>query len=426
VVLATASIATALHAQCPESWDDAGVPIDDPNPPAPPGTPELTVDGIFDFVLSEGLGSVSELLDHIPPSLQKNYALMEETRTEGLADVDNPRLLLLGSDMRFLIALATHPADPKRETVDMAELEDETGFWKFRSLDMSTTPPTLSENDASCTGCHGIPARPIWGSYPDWPGAFGEDNDILTTAQANSLNQIRNTQASSDRFHTIELLNQYNAGQIFSLPGRVYPYTNTITNMELGAAVADGVYTRVKNSPLYEFVWRELLLMSYCSGEVPDFFNTPAYAQIVENLSDLGAPGTNKDDIYLLLGVDVDNDFSLDRLAFETPDPGWNVSTDSLYGLVDLLILYDLAKSRTSVRAFLAGLPHLDTPFSDGCFDTLAEATAYKNYQAWTLRGAARQAAREADFDVDLLRSHQGIYDQADGLCDALMSSILN
>ena len=213
---------------------------------------------------------------------------MEETRTEGLADVDNPRLLLLGSDMRFLIALATHPNDAKRETIDMAELVEGTGFWKFRSLDMSTTPPTLSPDDASCIGCHGSPPRPIWGSYPDWPGAFGEDNDILTSAQATALNEILAAQAASDRFHSIELLDHYDSGQIFSLPGRVYPYTNTITNMELGAAVADGIYTRIKNSPLYDLVWRELLLMSYCVGEVPDFYNTPAYAQIVENATPTG------------------------------------------------------------------------------------------------------------------------------------------
>ena len=45
-LLVLAAIAHTTVAQCPETWDDAGVPIDDPSPPPPPGTPELTVDGV--------------------------------------------------------------------------------------------------------------------------------------------------------------------------------------------------------------------------------------------------------------------------------------------------------------------------------------------------------------------------------------------
>ncbi|MCH9648397.1 MAG: hypothetical protein K0U98_09165 [Deltaproteobacteria bacterium] len=425
-VLATDST-FPLQAQCPMSWDDAGVPIPNPDPPSPLGTPELSIEELLQFVHDQGITNVAELLDGMPPAMKENYTLVETTGTGLPSSVEHPRMILFGSDSRFIMAIATDPDDQQREVIDIADLDDDTGFWKFRSLDMAATPPALSADDSACVACHGSPARPIWGSYPDWPGIYGPDNDRLTSPQASRLEALRTSEApASDRFRSIELLDSpYETGDTFSLPGRSYPYVNTVLNMELGAAVADGVYRRARRSPIFRELREEFLLRSYCAREIPDFMNSPAYQELEALLISLGAPSASLEDFYGLLQLDPGNDFSLDRLASEPTDSGWNVSTDSLFGLVDLLVLADLMIDDPQVRSLLAALPDHANGFSSGCFDHLEDALRYKIYQGWTLRGEARRAAREVAFDVDLLRSHQGIFDQATTpLCEYLAANI--
>ena len=403
--------------KCPITPEDALVPIPDPDPPPLAGTPELSVAGIKTFVDQHGLSSVAELLGSLPPAMQKNYTMIDQTRTSLPSSVEHPRLIMFGSDARFLIAVGSHPSDHMRETVDMAELDDQSGLWIFRSLDMDTNPPRLADNDTACQACHGSPPRPIWGTYPDWPGAFGPRHDRLTSSQAQTLNRLVDTQALTDRFHSLELVDQRDryrrpwlGGDILTLPGRVYPYTNTIFNMELGTAVADGIYKRLKSSPLYRELREELLVLSYCAPQnFGAYRSSGAEARVREMLLALGATDDTRDELYRVLGVEPHNAIPLHRLASEPPE-NWNVSTDSLQGLVNLLVLAELNAEDPTINDILVRTPDRDNGFSRACFASVEESLRYKVYQGWALRGEARQAAREVDFDIDLLRSHQGIF----------------
>ena len=417
--------------QCPTSWNDAGVAITNPNPPSPPGTPKLTIDGIKQFVDQNNIINVEDLLNSMPRAMRRNYALVETSRSQNPSSINHPRLIIFGSDARFMMSLGSDPDDPKREQVDMAQLDDDTGFWIFRSLKFGTSTPELSADDSECTQCHSSPARPFWGTYPDWPGMFGPRDDRLTTAQSAAFNRLRDTQDTSDRFHALEFLDSFynQAGRPVSLPGRVYPYTNTIFNMELGAAVADGVYRRLKNNRKYQKLREELLVVGYCQREIRD--RRTVLEEIRQTLIRSGANNPDlfdlQNELYKFLRVDPNKAFSLHKLAGEAPDPGWNVSTDSLYGLVELLILNELMEEDTEIRNVLANAPDRRNGFSRGCFDSIEDSLRYKVYQGWTLRNEARQDAREVDFDVDLHRSGQGIFQQVGRpLCQNLVDTVLS
>ena len=256
----------------------------------------------------------------------------------------------------------------------------------------------------------------------------------LTSAQAGTMNTLVETQDVTDRFHHLKIKDQYDrygrpwrGGDTITLPDRVYPYTNTIFNMELGAAVADGIYKRLKASPHYRGLREELLVLSYCApGNFSQYRSSGAEAKIQERLLALGAADDTLEELYKVLGVDLDNDASLHRLASETPE-NWNVSTDSIDGLVDLLVLSELMAENSEIREILANTPDRDNGFSRGCFGSVEESLRYKVYQGWTLRGEARQAAREVDFDVDLLRSHQGMFNLVENdLCSYLFTQVTN
>jgi len=428
--LVIAPSAARSQYDCPHEWRDAGVPIDDSQPAAPVGVPETEIDALYAFATDAGISSLEGLLGALPTWLLANHILVEATRSGNPASVEHPRGLLFGSDARFLMAFGSDPDDPGREVIDIAELED-SGFWKFRSIDFRTSPPTLSPDDSACTGCHADPPRPFWGSYPNWPGMFGPQQDRVTAAQANRLNELRANPSASDRFFALGVPAPFGGGvweegDVVRLPGRSYAYSNTVFNMELGAAVADGALRRLRASPRFRDLRDELLTLSYCAPrDGVAYASSGARDAISSTLLALGVAPAVRDSLYRYLGVDPDLAFSLHRLADESSDPNWNVSTDSLAGLVNLLVLHDWMREDPELLQLLEAEPDQESPFNAGCFEHVADLIRHKVYLGWTLRGAARQTSRAAGMDVDLLRATQGVLDPVrDALCPFLYQRV--
>jgi hypothetical protein len=414
----------------PSEWRDAGVPIVDPQPAAPPGVPEPRIDALHAFATEHGISSVEDLLRALPAWLLANHVLVETTRTDHPASVEHPRLLLFGSDARLLLAFGSDPGDPEREVVDIAELE-ESGSWKLRSIDFRTSPPALSSDDSACTRCHGDPPRPIWGSYPDWPGMFGAEHNQVTAAQAERLNELRADPGASDRFAALGLPAPFGGGgweegDLVRLPGRAYAYSNTVFNLELGTVVADGAYRRLRASRRFRDLRDELLTLSYCAPrDASAYVSSGAREAIASTLRGLGIAPATWEALYRYLGVDPDRAFSLDRLASEPPDPTWNVATDTLARLVDLRILHDWMREDPELLSLLESEPDRESPFDAGCFENVADLVRHKVYLGWTLRGAARQASRAAGMDLNLLRATQGVLDPVRGsLCPLLYERV--
>jgi len=416
LALAFAPSAARGQYECPRDWRDAGASVEDPQPAAPAGVPAAEIDALHAFATEAGISNVEGLLGVLPGWLLANHILVESTRAGGRASVEHPRLILFGSDARFLMSFASDPADPRREVVDVAELEAR-GAWKLRSLDFRTGPPTLSADDRACVACHGDPPRPLWGSYPSWPGMFGAEGDRVSAAQAGRLEALRANPAASDRFFALGVPapfggGAWEAGDLVRLPGRAYAYSNTILNMELGAAVAEGAYRKLRASPSFRPLRDELLTLSYCAArDGAAYASSGARDAVSATLLARGVGSATRDALYRHLGVDPDAAFSLHRLAGEPPDPSWNVSTDTLAGLVNLLLLHDWMREDPELLRLLEAAPDAASAFNRGCFDHVADLVRHKVYVGWTLRGAARQSARAAGMDLDLYRATQGVLD---------------
>ena len=162
---------------------------------------DMTTGGLL--ALAEESRNVQELLNQLPRHMRMNYTFMEKSGSLQPASLEHPRLIHFGSDARFLLAVSTDPSDPEREVLEFADL-DAQGHWRFRTLDLRTTPATLAE-PAVCKTCHGQQVtRPIWGAYPSWPGSFSpQDGGHAIAAPKPAESHARSTRRpiQPSRFH---------------------------------------------------------------------------------------------------------------------------------------------------------------------------------------------------------------------------------
>jgi hypothetical protein len=122
------------------------------------------------------LRSVPELLGALPESLRSHFVLMTRSRSPEPASPEGPRVILYGEDARQVVAF-----DRFMDSVQMMTFDDASSTFAFREVTFPEVAgrPTMvvsEANPARCTSCHGVPARPVWDTYPVWPGALGESD----------------------------------------------------------------------------------------------------------------------------------------------------------------------------------------------------------------------------------------------------------
>ena len=449
-LLATSQVGAANgYFDCPLTPTEFQVPIPNPDPPTTAGEFPTNLDEIFDYVLQNNIGFVKELLDHLPDHMRKNYAFVAKTRGLNKTSLEEPGLMLFGSDGRFMMNIGTIPSAPLFEVVDIAYLNDR-GDWEFKSLDFRVSPPVLSPNGGNnneCRECHGKgginstgPMRPVWGNYLDWPGIFSDDGkhlEKITSAQVAALTRIKNGIQNQQRFHTIIPTFEFfdKVEQPIFLPDRQYGNSLTVANNEIGSAVAESIFKRAKRSPLYNQLREEYLALAYCGrvGKV----SPEDKKKLINLIQEQG--GTTEDityridlgwmDIIRLWGLDPQHEFALHKLTNEYSttirhDTNWDASSGSLDEQVTLLVLLDLTKQNSQVDALLRNnLPSYEmtncgTPFN------MKGYLQHKVYANFTLKGNARQLARSSYYDINYTRFTETMENVKTELCALLTSEI--
>ncbi len=317
-------------------------------------TARLSTAQLVTIVEDNRITNVADFLSALPPFMGESYTLMEESRSRHLASTEYPRLIMYGPDARILIGISSHPSDPLREVVEIAELDETTGLWRFSQFDFRNAFVHDTDTE-SCAGCHGSPQRPIWGEYPTWPGAFAGQDERLAGGQATTLMNLKSDPL--DRFHHLVFPSDHsiqNNGQ-FYLPTRDYGYANTSFNFELNAAVADGIARRIIAHPNWATDGYRLLAVQWDCARSVD------------------AAGV--DAMYNRFGIDGNNDFQLESLAFEAradqrDEYDWNQGSTGLDNSVAFRTL-DLAAQLDPALDAVVGGDQLFVDLSNAWFNIL-------------------------------------------------------
>ena len=418
---------------CPKSPFDTITPVSSLNPPPAEGTPEMTIEGIFEFIQENNITTMEELLNTFPDHYRTYFSLVEHTRAAGQSNLEAPRIVLYGPDGRFMANVGTKTDDPLYNKLDVAELNTTTGRWEFSVFDFTTEKPSLIRNDESCIECHGdLNSRPSWGDFQEWTGVFGDSiidgprPEALDHTHAIKMNKIMSGKGGNPRFDFLLWKPQsMRRGGVRHIAHHDFGPELLISNIIFGSSASLGHYLRLsqKYPEKYKERRKELLLAYFKNRASTDrnfirinqskealAYVSTMKQKITDSLEGYGYTKDSVDEILASLGLDTREAFSLDtQHQREAPQTDWNMGAGDLYDFLMLQVLDELRKEDPAIAEILAKTP-LKRPIVS-CPDTagnVAELVDFKMLHLFQLAGESRYKVHWVYYPQDL----EDVYEQ--------------
>ena len=128
--------------------------------------------------------SVAELLPLLPRALRANFTLVYDSRSPFAASISprRPRVILFSDDGRFILAFTGDAAAPGHDFIETMSFDDLAAAFRVHAYMLPAAqraPWRAPAQAANCGSCHGADVRPIYDSYPLWPGFYGQVLDTF-------------------------------------------------------------------------------------------------------------------------------------------------------------------------------------------------------------------------------------------------------
>jgi hypothetical protein len=128
--------------------------------------------------------SVAELLPLLPRELRSNFTFVYDSRSPFRASIspEFPRVILFTEDARLVLTFTGDPGKPGFDFLESLAFDDRAAAFTLRSYLLPAAERRSwrpAPEDADCARCHGADARPIFDSYPLWPGFYGSVLDAF-------------------------------------------------------------------------------------------------------------------------------------------------------------------------------------------------------------------------------------------------------
>lgn len=137
---------------------------------------EMTVDTLAALIRDRGVHRVEDAIPLLTLDLRANYTLVFSSRSLQGATPVAPRAILFGTNGRFIVSFNGDVRQRGYDALETMQFDERTNSFHFREIrfDAENGVGISDDNPARCTACHGIPARPIWDTPPNWPGVYGQ------------------------------------------------------------------------------------------------------------------------------------------------------------------------------------------------------------------------------------------------------------
>jgi hypothetical protein len=128
--------------------------------------------------------SVAELVPLLPDELRKNFTFVYDSRSPFKASITPllPRVILFSDDGRMVLTFIGDDQAPGADLLESMSFDDEQAKFVMNAYLLPAAERRAwrpSAADAKCERCHGADPRPIFDSYPHWPGFYGSVQDTF-------------------------------------------------------------------------------------------------------------------------------------------------------------------------------------------------------------------------------------------------------
>jgi hypothetical protein len=135
-------------------------------------------------VTGRPVDSIDELVPLLPDELRSNFTLVYDSRSPFRDSIspDYPRVILFTKDGRFVLTFTGDKQKPGANLLESISFDPESARFTLRAYLLPAAERTgwrPSAEAANCASCHGADPRPIFDSYPLWPGFYGSQQDTF-------------------------------------------------------------------------------------------------------------------------------------------------------------------------------------------------------------------------------------------------------
>ena len=128
--------------------------------------------------------SIAELVPLLPQELRRNFLFAYESRSPFKTSITPalPRVILFTDDARLVLTFIGDDRAPGAELLETMAFDDSAKTFVLHAYLLPAGERRSwrpSAQDARCERCHGDDPRPIFDSYPLWPGFYGSVQDTF-------------------------------------------------------------------------------------------------------------------------------------------------------------------------------------------------------------------------------------------------------
>lgn len=141
---------------------------------------DVTYDTLRHRIVERHATTIPAVLGLLPERLRASYTLLYASQSLHGASYTHPRVILFSDTATLILAFNGDSSQSSYHRLEVIQFRDASKSFEFRSIDFERGQAEFSPpNPPACLACHGQSPRPIWASYPVWPGAYGSLLDAI-------------------------------------------------------------------------------------------------------------------------------------------------------------------------------------------------------------------------------------------------------
>ena len=149
---------------------------------------EMDYRTFVDLIRERGVTKPGEALALLPEPMRLNYTMVYASRSLQHASLENPRVLLFGTDARFIVTFNGSSDQQGSDQLEILHFDDASETFELRSIGFGSEVHFSEANPSACTSCHRPSPQPIWKDYGSaneaaghgqWLGTYGSNHDFV-------------------------------------------------------------------------------------------------------------------------------------------------------------------------------------------------------------------------------------------------------